>query len=85
MSLEYGGLTRNVTVKDVMDTWTTQTGYPLITVTRDYTDSTLFVTQVSYYYSKFTRDLWEIFEQIFLFSCMSEMLQRVEITFLFSS
>lgn len=47
VSLQYGGLTRNVTVKDVMDTWTKQTGYPLITVTRDYTDTTLFVSQVS--------------------------------------
>lgn len=48
VSLLYGGLTRNVTVKEVMDTWTTQTGYPLLTVTRDYTDTSVTVSQKRY-------------------------------------
>ncbi|KAI8422966.1 hypothetical protein MSG28_014060 [Choristoneura fumiferana] len=43
---QHGGLTRNVTVKTVMDTWTKQTGYPLLTVTRDYSGKTLTITQV---------------------------------------
>ncbi|KAI8422964.1 hypothetical protein MSG28_014060 [Choristoneura fumiferana] len=42
---QHGGLTRNVTVKTVMDTWTKQTGYPLLTVTRDYSGKTLTITQ----------------------------------------
>ncbi|XP_013165600.1 PREDICTED: aminopeptidase N-like isoform X2 [Papilio xuthus] len=44
----HGGLSRNVTVKQVMDTWTTQTGYPLLTVTRDYTDNSLTISQKRY-------------------------------------
>ncbi|CAH2096717.1 unnamed protein product [Euphydryas editha] len=45
---QYGGLARNVTVKEVMDTWTTQTGYPLLTVHRDYSDRSLTITQKRY-------------------------------------
>ncbi|XP_045455557.1 aminopeptidase N-like [Melitaea cinxia] len=45
---QYGGLSRNVTVKEVMDTWTTQTGYPLLTVNRDYSDQSLTMTQKRY-------------------------------------
>ncbi|XP_014365202.2 aminopeptidase N [Papilio machaon] len=44
----HGGLSRNVTVKQVMDTWTTQTGYPLLTVTRDYSDNSLTISQKRY-------------------------------------
>lgn len=47
VSQEYKVLTRNVTVKEIMDTWTTQTGYPILTVTRDYTDKSLTISQVS--------------------------------------
>ncbi|RVE45993.1 hypothetical protein evm_009335 [Chilo suppressalis] len=43
-----GGLSRNVTVKEVMDNWTTRTGYPLLTVTRDYVDKSLTITQKRY-------------------------------------
>ncbi|KAJ8709893.1 hypothetical protein PYW08_009897 [Mythimna loreyi] len=46
---QYGGLTRNVTVKEVMDTWTTQTGYPILTVTRDYDDKSLSIAQRRYF------------------------------------
>lgn len=42
-----GVLQPNVTVKMIMDTWTVQTGYPLVTVTRDYEKNTLTVSQVS--------------------------------------
>ncbi|KAJ0170678.1 hypothetical protein K1T71_013450 [Dendrolimus kikuchii] len=47
-SFKYGSLSRNVTVKEIMDTWTTQTGYPILTVTRDYSDKSLTVTQKRY-------------------------------------
>ncbi|XP_063834773.1 aminopeptidase N-like [Ostrinia nubilalis] len=47
-SRQYGTLARDVTVKEVMDTWTKQTGYPVLTVTRDYSDNTLAVTQKRY-------------------------------------
>ncbi|XP_053619905.1 aminopeptidase N-like isoform X2 [Plodia interpunctella] len=43
-----GGLSRNVTVKQIMDTWTTQTGYPLLTIHRDYTSNTLTIAQKRY-------------------------------------
>nr|XP_032523235.1 aminopeptidase N-like isoform X1 [Danaus plexippus plexippus] len=47
-SLRSGSLTRNITVKEVMDTWTTQTGYPILTVTRDYSDKSLTISQKRY-------------------------------------
>ncbi|XP_037296182.1 aminopeptidase N isoform X3 [Manduca sexta] len=47
-SESHGVLPRNVSVKTVMDTWTTQTGYPLLTVTRDYDDQSVTVTQRRY-------------------------------------
>ena len=39
-------LAADLTVKDVMDTWTLQTGFPLLTVTRDYNTQTATVAQV---------------------------------------
>ena len=39
-------LPTNVTVKEIMDTWTLQTGFPLLTVTRDYDKNTITITQV---------------------------------------
>ncbi|KAF9820098.1 hypothetical protein SFRURICE_014177 [Spodoptera frugiperda] len=48
VSKKYGVLPGNVTVKDIMDTWTTQTGYPILTVTRDYEDKSLTVSQRRY-------------------------------------
>lgn len=41
-----GNLDKSMTVKEVMDTWTLQTGYPLITVTRDYDKGTASFNQV---------------------------------------
>lgn len=41
-----GGLTANVTVKEVMDTWTKQTGYPILEVQRDYSEKSLTISQV---------------------------------------
>ncbi|XP_026729087.1 aminopeptidase N-like isoform X2 [Trichoplusia ni] len=48
VSQDYGTLTRNVTVKQIMDTWTTQTGYPILTVIRDYGEKSLTITQRRY-------------------------------------
>lgn len=41
-----GVLPSNITVKMIMDTWTVQTGYPLLTITRDYEKKTVTVSQV---------------------------------------
>ncbi|XP_045513404.1 aminopeptidase N-like isoform X2 [Pieris brassicae] len=43
-----GGLTANVTVKEVMDTWTKQTGYPILEVQRDYSEKSLTISQKRY-------------------------------------
>jgi aminopeptidase N len=40
-----GVLPKNLTVKTVMDTWTLHTGYPVVTVTRDYEKGTADVRQ----------------------------------------
>ncbi|XP_022827407.1 aminopeptidase N-like [Spodoptera litura] len=48
VSKKYGVLPNNVTVKDIMDTWTKQTGYPILTVTRDYEDKSITVSQRRY-------------------------------------
>ena len=40
-----GTLDRDFNVKDIMDTWTLQMGYPLITVRRNYDDRSARVTQ----------------------------------------
>jgi aminopeptidase N len=37
----------NMSVKEIMDTWTLQTGFPVIMVTRDYTTGTVHLKQVS--------------------------------------
>lgn len=41
-----GVLEQNTTVKQIMDTWTLQTGFPLITVTRNYDTNYVTVSQV---------------------------------------
>lgn len=40
-----GVLDENISVKMIMDSWTLQTGYPLVTVRRDYKRNTITVTQ----------------------------------------
>lgn len=41
-----GVLENNVSVKQIMDTWTLQIGFPVITITRNYHNNTITVTQV---------------------------------------
>lgn len=39
-------LDQNVTVKEIMDTWTLQAGYPVLKVIRDYSANTVTLSQV---------------------------------------
>ncbi|XP_052844693.1 aminopeptidase Ey-like [Drosophila gunungcola] len=43
-----GALPKNFDIKTIMDSWTLQTGYPVITVTRDYTTRTANLSQERY-------------------------------------
>lgn len=42
-------LDKDVTLKQIMDSWILQTGYPVINVTRNYTDGSATITQVIFY------------------------------------
>jgi len=41
-----GSLAQNMSVKEIMDTWTLQTGYPVLKVVRDYSTDTVTLSQV---------------------------------------
>lgn len=43
---KYRVIDNTLTVKDVMDTWILQSGYPIVNVTRNYEDDTLTIFQV---------------------------------------
>jgi len=40
-------LDESISVKEIMDTWTLQTGFPVITVSRDYTTGDVNLKQVT--------------------------------------
>ncbi|XP_018334412.1 aminopeptidase N [Agrilus planipennis] len=44
-----GALPEGLSVKTIMDTWTLQTGYPIVTVNRNYDDNSVQVSQERYY------------------------------------
>jgi aminopeptidase N len=39
-------LQEDITIKEIMDTWTVQSGYPIINVRRNYADGSAVITQV---------------------------------------
>lgn len=43
-----GSLPKSITVKQIMDSWTLQTGFPIVTVNRDYENRTAEVSQKRY-------------------------------------
>lgn len=46
---EDGVLENDVTVKEIMDTWTLQTGYPVVNVSRDYEEGNIVMTQQRFF------------------------------------
>jgi aminopeptidase N len=42
-----GSLPQHMKVKEIMDTWTLQTGYPVVTVARNYENGSAYISQVS--------------------------------------
>lgn len=52
VSHENDVLDPEVTIKQIMDTWTLQTGYPVVTATRNYSDNSLLLTQERFFLDK---------------------------------
>ncbi|KAG5305888.1 AMPN Aminopeptidase, partial [Pseudoatta argentina] len=55
-------LNSNITVKKIMDTWTLQTGFPVVTVSRNYSNGSIILTQERFLLDNVTRitsDKWE--------------------------
>lgn len=44
-----GTLDKNITLKQIMDSWILQTGFPVLTVTRNYAENNAVITQVRQY------------------------------------
>lgn len=44
-----GQLPKYLVVKDIIESWANQPGYPLVTITRNYTTKTLFASQERFY------------------------------------
>lgn len=55
-----GSLLPNMTVKEIMDTWTLQTGYPVVTVTRSYVNGSAYISQERFLLSpnRFSNATW---------------------------
>lgn len=45
-------LHKHILIKDIMESWTSQPGYPLVTITRNYTTKTLLVSQERFYLNR---------------------------------
>ncbi|KAF3426308.1 hypothetical protein E2986_02437 [Frieseomelitta varia] len=48
----HGQLPRNMSIKGIMESWTNQPGYPLVTVTRNYDTGTFIVSQKRFRWNK---------------------------------
>lgn len=49
---EDGSLDEKMNIKDIFSSWSDQKGYPLLVVTRNYTDNTIQLTQERYFYEQ---------------------------------
>lgn len=49
-----GQLPKHLLVKDIIESWANQPGYPLVTITRNYTTKALFASQERFYLSRHT-------------------------------
>jgi hypothetical protein len=52
---------KTLTVKDVMDTWILQPGFPVVNVTRNYEEDTLIVSQVHFCLHTYCYDLLKLY------------------------